>query len=145
MAMDHSAQVTGVVLAIVFVSGIIITLGVTWLQQRSKIKAIEVLKTYAERGEEPPAAVMDAVTRINWPPGMPAPQPPRRPTRGEHLSHVAASTVLALGGAGVAWWRATAGRGAPEPLLVIAIIVAVFFAGAAAARLVAALTTGDER
>ena len=145
MAMDHSAQITGLVLGIVFASGIIISVGVTWLQQRSKIKAIEVLQTYAQRGEEPPSAVLDAVTRINWPPGMPAPQPPRRPTRGEHLSHVAGSTVLALGGAGVAWWRGVAGHGAAEPLLVISIIVAVFFAGAAAARLVAALTTGDER
>lgn len=143
--MDHGFQITGLVLGIVFGSGIIISVGVTWLQQRSRIKAIEVLKTYADRGEEPPPSVLEAVARINWPPGVVAPPPPRPPTRGDHLSHVAGSTVLALGAAGVVWWRALAGRGAPEPLLVVAIIVAVFFAGAAAARLVAALTTGDER
>jgi hypothetical protein len=33
--LNPSAQVTGVVLLIVFSAGIIIALGVTWLQQRS--------------------------------------------------------------------------------------------------------------
>jgi len=139
--MDHSVSITTVVLLIVFSAGTIITLGIVWQQQRTKNKGFEVLKTYAEKGQEPPASVLEAVHRINWP--FPPPPLPRRPTRGEHLSHVAGSVVLAIGAAGVAWWRSQLGE--MGGLTIIAVIVAIFCAGAAAARLVAALTTRDER
>jgi hypothetical protein len=134
---------TIIVLVLVFGAGIVIPVGIVWIQSRTKLKAIEILKIYAEKGQEPPASVLDAVHRVNWPPGVPAPLPPRPPTRGEHLSHVAGSVVLATGAAGVAWWRNQLGdHGA---LMIVMIIIAVFFAGAAAARLVAALTTRDGR
>jgi hypothetical protein len=139
--LDHSTQVTFVVLLIVFSTGIIIALGVTWMQQRSKNRAIDLLRVYAEKGQEPPAGVLDAVHRVNWPPGVAAPPPPRPATRGEHLSHVAGSVVLSAGAAGIAWWRAQIGdMGA---WMIVAVIAAIFFAGSAAARLVAALTTRD--
>ena len=140
--MDHNTQ-TAIVLGMVFLPGVIIAIGLGWQQQIAKIKAIDVLKTYAEKGEEPPAGVLEAVTQMSKPPG-PAPVPPRRPTRGDHLSHVAGSAVLALGAAGIAWWRAPAPHARPEALMVIALIVAVFFAAATAARLVAAHHARDE-
>jgi hypothetical protein len=131
------------ILGMVFCTGIIITVGVVWLQNRTKMRAIELLKIYAEKGQEPPASVLEAVHKVNWPPGVASPPPPRPPTRGDHLSHVAGSVVLSAGAAGIAWWRYQTGE--PGALMVLAIIAAVFFAGAAAARLVAALTTRDGR
>ena len=138
--LDHSAQVVLVVLpfALLFVGAIVIF--TLWMPFQAKLKAIEVLKSYAERGQEPPASVLDAINQIGRPP--PPPQP-HRPTRSEHLTHVAGSTVLSLGAAGVVWWRAH--QADPGALMVWAIVVAIFFAGAAAARLVGAITTRDGR
>ena len=141
--LDHSAQVVAIVVpcAILLTGAIVIT--VLWMPFKARISAIEVLKAYAEKGEEPPASVLEAVERINRPP------PPPRATRGEHLTHMAASVVLAVGLAGVAWWLAPM-NGNPGPLggwgplsTIVALLGAVFFAGSAAARLVAALAAGD--
>jgi biotin transporter BioY len=138
----NSGEFSLLVLAMVFGVGIIIPIGIVWLQNRTKMKALEILKAYAEKGEEPPASVLDAVHKVNWPPGVAAPPPFRRPTRGDHLSHVAGSVVLGSGAAAIAWWRLQLGdMGA---FLIVSMIAAVFFAGAAAARLVAALTTRDD-
>ena len=134
-----------IIVAMVFATGIIIALGSTWIQHKARIRAIEVLKIYAERGEEPPAGVLDAVNQIGKaPPSAPAHAPAGPATRTDHLSHVAGSAVLAIGAAGVAWWQAPE-HGNPGPLMVLAIVAAVFFAGSAAARLAAALTTRDGR
>ncbi len=141
---DPNILMTIAILVTVFTFGAVIAISVTWLQSRSKIKAIEVLKAYAERGEEPPPAVADALARINWPfgaaSGPPVPQPA---TRSVHLQHFAGSVVLTLGALAVIWWQAPAPREHPGWLMVTAIFVAVFFAAAAAARAVAAVTTPD--
>jgi hypothetical protein len=142
--LDHSTQVTAMVLLIVFGSGIIITLGIVGMQLRARLKAIEVLKTYAERGQDPPAGLVEAIHQIGKPPPPAVPPAPRAVPRAEHLAHFAGSIVLALGAAGVAWWRnAERLPGRAEGLMVFAIIVAIFFAGSAAARLVGVLTTRD--
>ena len=128
------------VLVIVFSTATVIALGSIWLTHRARIKTIEVLKIYAEKGQEPPAGVLEAIAyRAGVPPQ------PRQPTRGDHLSHVAGSVGLAIGAAGVAWWRAPEPHANPSPLMVFAVIVAIFFTAAAAARLAAALTTRDGR
>lgn len=144
--LEPATQLTTVVLVIVFASGIILTLGILWLQQRSKIRALQVLRAYAERGDEPPASVVEAVALAVRPPtaSLTPATPPRRLTRGEHLAHVAGSVVLAAGSAGIAWWRVPE-EGDPGVLMVVAVIAAVFFSGAAAARLVLAFTTADGR
>ena len=139
--LDQGAQITGVAMAIVFPFVAVIVIAPIAMQLRAKLKAFEVLKIYAERGEEPPAAILDAVNQIGRHPAPPA----RKPSRGEHLTHVAGSVVLAIGAAGIAWWRAPEPHANPSSLMVFAVIVAIFFTAAAAARLVAALTTGDER
>jgi hypothetical protein len=137
--MDSAAQVlVAIMIPSCFLVAVIVTVSL-WMPHQAKLKTIEVLKAYAEKGEEPPASVLEAVSRINGP-GFPAKPPPV--TRGEHLSHVAGSAGLAIGAAGLAWWRIAVGD-AGSPLPVVAIIVAIFFASAAAARLVAALTTQD--
>lgn len=135
------------VLVIVFTAGTIIPIGITWLQNRTKMRAIEVLKIYAEKGQEPPASVLDTVNRINWPfpsNGAAPPRPMREQSRAEHLTHVAGSVCLAGGSAIVLWWQASELHGGqPGWLMITAIFTTIFFTGAAAARLVAALTAGD--
>jgi hypothetical protein len=131
------------VLLIVFTAGTTIPIAITWLQQRTKVRAIEVLKIYAEKGQEPPASVLETVNRINWPfpPGAPPPKPLREQSRSEHLTHVAGSVCLAGGSAIVLWWLASDPHPRLEWLMITAIFTTIFFTGAAAARLVAALTT----
>jgi hypothetical protein len=134
------------ILLIVFTAGTIIPVSITWLQQRTKTKAIDVLKIYAERGQEPPASVLEAVDRINWPFPQNAPPPPkpmRDQSRSEHLSHLAASWTLAAGSGLVIWWLAHDPHPRLEWLLITAIFTAIFFTAAGAARLVAALAADD--
>ena len=134
------------VLLIVFTAGTIIPITITWLQQRTKTKAIEILKIYAERGQEPPASVLETVNRLNWPfppNAAPPPKPMRDQSRGEHLSHVAGSVCLAGGSAIVLWWLASDPHPRLEWLMITAIFTTIFFSASAAARLVAALTAGD--
>jgi hypothetical protein len=56
-------------------------------------------------------------------------------TRGNHLAHAAASSVIAAGLAGLVWWRVSA-YGEKGAWIVIGILAALFFAGSVAARLV---------
>lgn len=128
------------ILVLVFGTGTVIAIGVTWLQSRPKMKMIEVLKAYAEKGEEPPAAIVETMAKLNWP--FPPPPPPRRQTPAHHLAHFAGSIVIALGASGLAWWRLNVGDPS-SPLPIVAVVVAIFFYAAAAARLVGALTRRD--
>ena len=132
-----------VILTIVFTTGIIISLGVTWLQNRPKMRMIDVLRAYAEKGEEPPTAVVEALSKINWP--FPPPPPSRPPTRSDHLAHMAGSIGLAIGAGLVILWRWPLEYQHPGWILITAIFVAIFFAAAAAARLAWALTFDDGR
>jgi len=136
--MALAAQITAVAAGIVFLFVAAITIGPLWMHHKTRLRALDVLKSYADRGEEPPASVLDTVNQFAKTPGPP---PPRVPTRAEHLSHFAASVVLAIGAGCVIWWRAQLPD--PGPLMIVGIIVAIFFAGSPAARLVAAVTTRD--
>jgi hypothetical protein len=135
------------ILTIIFGAGTIIPITVTWLQQRTKMRAIEVLKTYAERGEEPPASVLEAVNRLNLPfpanAPPPAPVPLREQPRREHLMHLAGNVGLAVGSVLVIWWLTSWPQPRLEWLLITAIFTGIFFAASAAARLVGALTASD--
>ena len=132
---------TVAVLSLVFTAGTIIAVSVTWLQNRPKMRMIDVLKAYAEKGEEPPPAVLEAMNRISWP--FPHPPAPRRPTRSDHLAHMAGSIGLALGAGAVILWRWPLEYQHPGWLLITAVFVAIFFTAAAAARLAWALTADD--
>jgi hypothetical protein len=134
--LDHSAQVVLVVVpfALLFTAAIVIA--TLWMPFQAWLKSMELLKAYAARGEEPPARILEAMHRSG--------APLRPATRGDHLTHLAGSLVLAIGLAGVAWWLSPANAGPGMlggwgPLsMILAALGAVFFAGSAAARLVAA-------
>lgn len=129
-----------IVLVLVFSMGAIIPIGIVGLQLRAKLKAIEVLKIYAQMGEEPPASVVEAINQVGRPPPPPPPPPPHL-RRGWHLSHFAGSASLSLGGWGVVVWRALASDRDPDWLMIVGLVVGIFFAAAAAARLTAALNS----
>jgi hypothetical protein len=129
-----------IVLVLVFSAGTIITLGIVGMQLWAKLRAIDVLRIYAERGEEPPASVVEAVNQVGRPPSPPPPPPPHL-RRGWHFSHFAGAIVIAIGAAGIAWWQwLTPSRLAPGATI-IAAVVAILFTAHAAARLVAALNS----
>jgi hypothetical protein len=132
-----------VFLCLIFGTGIAIPVSIAWLEHRTRTKGLDTLRLYAERGEEPPASVIQAVTAVTNVYGRP-PQTPRKPwTRGNHLAHAVAGTVIATGLAGLVWWRVSAydEKGAG---IVIGILAALFFAGSAAAQLVYAYYASDK-
>ena len=122
----------------------------TWIEHRSRSQALDVLRVYAEKGQEPPASVISAVSAVasagaafvNAAP-VPAGTWPR-PTRESHLAHLAGSVVCGLGAAGIAWWRMP-DNGEPGAVVIWAVIFAIFFAGSVAARLVGVFTTPSGR
>jgi hypothetical protein len=67
-----------------------------------------------------------------------------RQTRENHMAHLAGSLVCGLGAIGIAWWRWPA-DGNPGPLVIWAVVIAIFFAGGVAARLVGVFTTPSGR
>ena len=125
-----------IVLFIVFATGCAIPVSIAWLEHRTRTRGLDTLRLYAERGEEPPASVLEAVTNVTNVYGRPPRSgPPTTQTRGNHLAHAAASTVIAAGLAGLVWWRVSA-YGEKGAWIVIGILAALFFAGSVAARLV---------
>jgi hypothetical protein len=137
MPMDNNVT-TLTVFCLVFGTAVTIPVAIAWFEHRTRTKGLEMLRIYAERGEEPPASVLGAVTKVTNVYGRP-PQgpstPPQPQTRVNHLAHAAASTVIAVGLAGLVWWRVSAynekGTG-----IIVGCLIALFFAGSAAARLV---------
>jgi hypothetical protein len=138
---QHQVQMFFVIFGPIFAFALILFVTIAWLQNLPKMKMIAILKTYAEKGEEPPAGVLEAMGNIRGPSAPP--QPPRKQTRADHLAHFAGSLGLALGAGFVIAWRWPLDSQHPGKLLVVAICVAVFFTASAAARLVGALTTHD--
>jgi len=126
-----------VVVILVFGAGVIIAVGISWLEHRTRTKALDVLRIYAESGEEPPASVIQALTSVG---GTKAGAPKVRPTRAGHLAHFAPNVIFAIGFAGIVWWRLPE-SGEPDTFVIIAALAGLFFAAGAAARLVAALYT----
>ena len=105
----------------------------TWVEYRSRSQALDVLRVYTEKGQEPPASVTSAIV----PSRRPAPLHQCRAGAGgclfqtdasNHLAHVAGRVVGGLGAAGIAWWRMP-DNGEPGALVIWAVVVAIFFAG----------------
>jgi hypothetical protein len=131
-------------LCVIFGAGIAIPVSIAWLEHRTRTKGLDTLRIYAERGEEPPASVIEAVTTVSNVYGRPPQTRSAMPqTRGNHLAHAAASTVIAVGLAGLVWWRVSA-YGEKGIGIVIGILAALFFAGSVAARLVYAYYATDK-
>jgi hypothetical protein len=124
-------------------------------------KVASVLKVYAERGEEPPPAVNDALMALiagsgakassSGPasaavPAPAAPPPPQLPlTREQHFSAFARDLVMGSGAAAIAWWRAPDPGDHPGGFMTLAVIAALLFAAGAVGHLVTALQMRDGR
>jgi hypothetical protein len=103
---------------------------------RRRMKALEILKMYAEKGVEPPAAVADPLLQELS--ELPRRTLAEKSERARHLERLAVSAFMAGAAAGVAWWRTDSG-GEPKWVFYAAVIAAVAFAAGALAALVAAL------
>jgi hypothetical protein len=137
-------------LILIFGTGITIPVSVAWFDHRTRTKALDVLRVYAERGEEPPSSVTQALSSVSgWPRGF-VPSPGKagdaedhrdrigRPrTRGGFLAHAAANTIFAAGFSVIAWWRYSE-LGHMSAGVIVATIVGLFFAASVAAQLVGA-------
>ena len=63
---DNTVQI--IVVALVLATGITIPVLISWFDHRTRTRALEVLRVYAERGEEPPVSVTQALTWVSgWP------------------------------------------------------------------------------
>ena len=139
--MERGDQFAAIVLGLVFSAGAVITVSILWLVFRGRMKALDVLRAYAERGEEPPASVIEALASVAGRSRSAADVVPAKPpTRGGHLAHAATNAVLAAGLAGLAWWRISA-FGDTSPGVGIALLAALFFTAGLATRLVRAYYT----
>jgi hypothetical protein len=108
-------------------------------------KAAEILKIYAERGQEPPQELSDAVITLagGWPRPKATPALPRQETRGRHLADFARDIVVAAGAAGIAWWRSPGPGEHPGTVMTLGIVVALIFTAGAVWHLVTALQMRD--
>ena len=66
---------TGMILVIiVFGAGISVPITGLWLDHRRRTRALDILRVYAERGEEPPSAVLNGLTTVASPWGGAPPE-----------------------------------------------------------------------
>lgn len=128
-------------------TGVAIAVSIAWFDHRTRTRALDVLRIYAERGEEPPPPVIQALTsvsgwarKVNGTENRDRIGRPR--TRGGFLAHAAANTIFAVGLSSLAWWRIAA-SGETGAGVIVAILAALFFAASVAAQLVGAYYAPD--
>ncbi len=132
----HVPELAWYLLAVGFVAFAIILpiwFGI-WMGHGMQLRALQLLRIYAEKGEEPPASVLDAAFR-----GSAAGPPPgrRRTGRAEQMERFVWAAACAAAAAGVAWWRSAAGG--PAWVVYAASIAGAVLAVGAMARLVVAI------
>lgn len=106
------------------------------LVHRRNMKAIELLRSYAEKGIEPPSAISELLSETA--------EPDRRwksTRRGAMLQSFIGMLFTACIAGGVAWWRVD--EGGPQIVIYIFGVAAVFWGVSALGLLVAALFTRD--
>ncbi len=116
-----------------FLALAVFPLSMVWAIHRQKMKALEILRFYAEKGGEPPAAVSELILRQVAPPEQKWKSTPRGAllnTFGVHL------WIACLWGC-IAWWRIEVGP--PRWTVYVAVGATVFFAVSALGQFVAAL------
>jgi hypothetical protein len=108
-------------------------LAMVYTIHRQRMKALEILRSYAEKGSEPPPAVAELLFKQVVEPDQKWKATPRGSLLQTSLGHFFAGCTFA----GVAWWRIEVGP--PRWAIYIAVCSAVFFGVAALAQFVAAL------
>lgn len=104
---------------------------------RSKMKTLEILRIYAERGTEPPAMLAEHLATP--PPGAPQHDGWKHPSGvGHHLGSFAFSLFMAGAAAGVAWWWNEADK-SPEWVFYAAVIAAIAFGLGGIAHFISAM------
>lgn len=105
-----------------------------WTGHRTQLRALDLLRTYADKGEDPPAAVLEAAFRGSTGGAKPAPQ---RSGRAEQMERFVWAVACAAAAAAVAWWRSAAGG--PQWVVYAAGVAAAVLGAGALARLAAAV------
>jgi hypothetical protein len=99
---------------------------------RGNMKALEVLRAYAEKGIEPPAAVVEMLTRHMGD----SEQAKAGREMGRKAGEFTGLVSAACAAGGIAWWRMN--EGGPTWVVYVFGFCAVFFAARAIAFLLAA-------
>ena len=105
---------------------------------RQRMKALEILRSYAEKGEEPPAAMAELLMRQIGEPNRKWQATPR----GLLLKRFMGLVWIACIAGAIAWWRVDAGG--PRLAVYAAVTSTVFFGVIAFGLLLAALTTREQ-
>ena len=105
---------------------------------RQRMKELEILRSYAEKGSEPPEAVMKLLYKPSSDPALKW----KSTVRGSLLNSALIQLSIACMLGGVAWWRLEAGP--PRWAIYVTVTVATFYALTTLALLVAALTTREK-
>jgi len=141
MRMDMIVFFIWMLLVILLMFGFV--LWVLRMSLKRRDKAIEILRIYAERGEAPPQSVIDGLAVLRESDPNVFSNPPKPETRGRHFSEFASCSAIAIGAAGIAWWRAPEPGHNPGGLMILAVVVALIFAAGAVSHLVSALHIRD--
>jgi hypothetical protein len=105
---------------------------------RGNMKALEILRAYAEKGIEPPPAIVEMLTRQIA--GTEAAKAGREV--GKKAGNFTGLVVSACVAGGIAWWRMH--EGGPQWVVYLFAIIAVFWGWRAISYLVSALTTSEK-
>lgn len=105
---------------------------------RGNMKALEVLRTYAEKGIEPPPAVVEMLTRQM---GETEAAKAGRDI-GRKAGNFTGLLVAACVAGGIAWWRVN--EGGPQWVVYLFTITALFWGVLAIRFLLASLTTAEK-
>jgi hypothetical protein len=120
-------------------------IGIFWggfNQHRLNLKILDILRMYAEKGIEPPPAVMEQLTKQLSPPK--AEQAKQSATKAGVLlgKFVGGITAAGLTG-GVAWWWFAEAR-EPEWIGYAAVVVTIGAVAGAVSQLIAAIVTPEK-
>jgi hypothetical protein len=105
---------------------------------RGNMKALEVLRAYAEKGIEPPPAVVEMLTRQ-----MGETEGARAGREiGRKAGNFTGLLVAACAAGGIAWWRMN--EGGPQWVVYLFALIALFWGVLAIRFLLTTLTTSEK-
>jgi hypothetical protein len=111
----------------------------TILTYRGRMRALEILRIYAEKGEEPPPSVAEPLLRQLSEAG----QARRASARAQRLSQLVSSLFIAGAAGAIAWWRLSA-TGRADLAFYLAVAIAVTCAAGSVGQLAAVILSPAE-